>query len=116
MSRFSIIAFAFDLSIIVGRPVTIDEARAVRRDLTAHHTIQEQWCSEEMSDARVKRVKARETGVERRLTEFFGDALKEFTGDPRGATVKLHHVQTMEAFAYFGGDWGGNFVFTGYKS
>jgi hypothetical protein len=111
--RFIWYEFRRDLGAIVGREVSEDEARSVRRWLVGHNTIQERWCSEEMADDRRKRVEAREKSIEADLAAFFGPQLASFNGDPRGATVKLMKPATEHRFTYFGSDWGGNFIFTG---
>ena len=121
MARFNWLAFQNDLYGLTGRSVTESEARAVRRDIQRHQTIQEAYCSEEMSDERRARVEARERGVERRLRAFFGRRLAEFSGDPRGGTVKLHDVGAQplcdigRPVIYFSRDWGGHLIFTGYR-
>jgi hypothetical protein len=113
MARFNLTAFRYDLEIISGRCVTMDDARAVRRDLQRHQTLAECACNGELSP----RQQANARGVEDRLRAFFGPALAAFNGDPRGATVKL---QKQTAFAYgrlhyFERDWGGQLIFTEYR-
>ena len=129
MPKFSWFDFVQDLKAITGLPVTFDDARAVRRDIARHHTLQERFCNGFQSydgredTAALKRAEGRVAGVERRLAKFFGDALVEFTGDPRGGTVKLRKWaagnRRFDAYArrlvYFDNDWGGHLVYTGGK-
>ena len=54
-------------------------------------TIQERWCSEEMSDDTIARLERREANIEKWFIETlvpFG-ITPVFSGDPRGAVVKL---------------------------
>ena len=114
MAPFNYLALASDLSILVGRFVSIDDARAVKRDIARHHSLAEAACNGELTPRQV----SAEAGVEGRLRAFFGSRLARFEGDPRGATVKLVSRTVGEActdgpLAYFSNDWGGNLIFTG---
>ena len=126
MAKFNWFAFRQDLSVITGRAfnsITLDNARAVRRRIARHNRLQERRCNRELTE----REQAEEIGVETRLKEWFGDALAEFSGDPRGQTVKLREFRDgnprFEAYraqwgesprlTYFSHDWGGFLVFSG---
>lgn len=130
MARFNWFDFRMDLQAIVGREVSHAEAQSVRRDIKRHHTLQERFCNgfqtysgSEDSAAR-KRAESREKGVQRRLADFFGAQLAEFTGDPRGCTVKLRKYEkgnpaydsmvekygNPRKFTHFEHDWGGNLI------
>lgn len=122
MSRFNYRALAQDLTVLMGRPVTEQEARAVKRDIVRHQSLQEAAYNHTLTD----RQQANENGVKKRLRAFFGPVLDSFNGDPRGATVKLIDPRDGEqptfknhpganSFAYFSRDWGGHLIFTGYR-
>lgn len=54
-------------------------------------TIQERWCSEEMTDETTARLEKREANIEKwfiTTLQPFG-ITPDFSGDPRGAVVKL---------------------------
>lgn len=69
----------------------------ITRAARSYSTIQERWCSEEMSDATTERLVKREEKLEAKLDALVQDlphtADGPFTlvlqGDPRGHTVKL---------------------------
>jgi hypothetical protein len=56
-----------------------------------HHSVQEKYCSEDMSDENRARAESVEAGLERDIIEIaHGFGLKvRFGGDPRGFTVRL---------------------------
>lgn len=134
MAKFNMFDFIQDLKAITGRDdITTADAIAVRRDIARHNTLQERFCngfqtySGDEDIAARKRGEGRERGVERRLAAFFGDSLAEFTGDPRGQTVKLKPWQTgnphydayvaawgeARRLTYFDHDMGRNLIYTG---
>jgi hypothetical protein len=66
-------------------------APSLMRNAKAYATIQERWCSEEMSEATTTRLEKREANIEKWFTttlQPFG-ITPDFQGDPRGAVVKL---------------------------
>lgn len=126
MAKFNWFEFRQDLSKITGRPfndISEDCARAVRRRIARHNRLQENRCNRFLTE----RELAEEIGVEKLLADFFGDALAEFQGDPRGQTVKLREFRDgnphFDAYlaewnkrprlTYFVHDWGGYLVYTG---
>ena len=71
-----------------------DLARAILRDATTHHRNAERECSEDMSEREAARVAKQSEACERRIAARLaelgpGFVVAEFTGDPRGATVKI---------------------------
>lgn len=110
MSRFNYSALAQDLSILVGRKVGAGEAIAVKRDMQRHQSLMEAACNGDLTP----RQQACEYHVEKRLRAFFGERLRAFNGDPRGATIKLYDPRVV-TFTYFSRDWGGDLIFTGYR-
>jgi hypothetical protein len=122
-ARFNWYAFRCDLREITGAKDLPSEAtaRAIRRDIARHHTLQEHNCNgfatyDDREDVAARqRSEARERGVERRLRAFFGD-LVTFEGDPRGGTVKIDAAGRLDRgarYTYFGRDLGGNLIYVG---
>lgn len=80
-----------------GRPTfgrRADIARAILRDAATHNRNAERECSEDMSEREAARVAKQTAACERRIAARLaelgpGFAVAEFTGDPRGATVKI---------------------------
>jgi len=76
-----------------GISSTTDQlVRAARR----YSTIQERWCSEEMSEDTTARLEKRESALEERIASLVQDLPKHdgpwavrFDGDPRGYVVTL---------------------------
>lgn len=72
---------------------TDDLVRAARR----YSSIQERWCSEEMSESTTARLEARESSLEARIASLVQDLphhdsgawTVRFDGDPRGYVVTL---------------------------
>lgn len=67
-----------------------DLARAILRDAATHHRLAEAECNREITADEQRRSAA----CERRITERLallgpGFSVAEFSGDPRGATVKI---------------------------
>ena len=90
MSTKTIREEAIDAMIDNGVPY--DVATIVRHNAARYATIQERWCSEEMSDRTTAALEAKEQRIEARITSLLqphGITVK-FGGDPRGFTVKLH--------------------------
>ena len=68
----------------------IELARAILRDAATHHRLCEQDCNEGLTAAQERRSEACERRITARLAELGpGFAVAEFSGDPRGATVKI---------------------------
>ena len=66
-------------------------ARLIMRHAAIYARIQEIWCNVELSDAHTALYEAKEARLEQRITaraQSIGCAVI-FSGDPRGATVKL---------------------------
>ena len=69
-------------------------ARLILRDATTHNRCAERECSEDMSEREAARVEKQSAACERRITERLallgpGFSVAEFSGDPRGCTVKI---------------------------
>lgn len=72
-------------------------ASLLHRHARTYDRIQEAWCSVEMSDRQTARLEAREAKLEARIRELVellpqpdgGSWRVEFSGDPRGYTVRL---------------------------
>lgn len=69
-------------------------ARLILRDATTHNRCAERECSEDMRPSEAARVEKQSAACERRITERLallgpGFSVAEFSGDPRGATVKI---------------------------
>jgi hypothetical protein len=131
MAKFNISAYLQDLKAITANDsLTMDDAKQIRMDIARHHTLQEHFCNgfqcyngSEDEKARI-RAEGRERGVVSRLTKLLGTALAEFTGDPRGCTVKLkkwekgnpaydRYAETWgfpKKLTYFSHDWGDNLI------
>lgn len=87
-----------------------DLARAILRDATTHNRCAERECSEDMSEREAARVEKQSAACERRITERLallgpGFSVAEFTGDPRGATVKIRVPSG------YGDSWGDRTMF-----
>jgi hypothetical protein len=69
-------------------PTDVDMLCSIHRSL---HTIAERWCNEEMSDATVAKVAAREAMLERKaykIAASFGCNIRT-EGDPRGPVLYI---------------------------
>jgi membrane protein implicated in regulation of membrane protease activity len=74
------------------------------RAAQSYSRIQERWCSEEMSDETTAKLEARETKLERKITDLVWDLPTpdegrwsvRFEGDPRGHTVRIVHPDGAE--------------------
>lgn len=100
MRRAGVPAFQTDVFGLLGRAEIQDMINKAKR----HHTLQERYCSEEMSDETRERCEGKEKGLERDIREIaakFG-LTAHFDGDPRGFTVKLHAPKQK-----VGNTWGG---------
>lgn len=69
-------------------------ARGILRDAATHNRIAEAECSIEMSEREAARVARQSEACERRIVARLaelgpGFSVAEFSGDPRGATVKI---------------------------
>lgn len=76
-----------------GRPTfgrRAELARLILRDAATHHRLAELDCNEGLTEAQARRSDACERRIAERLAELGpGFAVAEFSGDPRGATVKI---------------------------
>ena len=67
------------------------------RAASSYSTIQERWCCEEMTDERTAQLEKRETALEALIGSLVQDLphtddgpfVVQFSGDPRGHTVRL---------------------------
>lgn len=72
-------------------------ASLLHRHARTYDWIQEAWCNDDMSDWRREALEAREANLETRIRELVdllpqpdnGNWVVEFSGDPRGYTVRL---------------------------
>lgn len=103
--------FARKLNSQIGTTAEIERACSLlHRHARTYDWIQEAWCSDEMSDRRVKALEAKEEWLKRRISELVqmlpepdsGPWKVEFSGDPRGYTVRLVTVDGREYGIYEG--------------
>jgi len=86
------------LAPVLGYTHAISETCSlIARHAKTYARIQEMWCSVEMSDRETARVERQEEILERRIRDLVADLPHsddgpfgvEFSGDPRGYTVRL---------------------------
>lgn len=103
--------FAWKLNHQIGTTYEIEQVCSLlHRHAASYDHIQEAWCSEEMSDWKTAYLMARESAIENRITELVqylpepdsGPWKVEFSGDPRGYTVRLVTVDGREYGIYEG--------------
>lgn len=105
------IDFAQKLNYQIGTTATIQRvASLLHRHAATYDHIQEAWCNDDMSDRRREALEARESALEARITDLVGYLPQpdsgpwkvEFSGDPRGYTVRLVTVDGREYGIYEG--------------
>lgn len=77
---------------MIDEGVPYDIASIVRHNAARYSTIQERWCSEEMSDRTTADLEKRESRIETRIRDLLAPygITVSFHGDPRGFCVYLH--------------------------
>ncbi len=104
-------AFARKLNHQIGTTDEIERVCSrIHRHARTYDWIQEAWCCDDMSDRRRLALEAREAWLEARirgLVEYLpqpdsGPWRVEFSGDPRGFTVRLVTVDGREYGIYEG--------------
>lgn len=77
------------------RKVNRDDIQDLINKAKRYTTIQERWCSEEMSDGVRSLLEGKETGLQNDIRAIASryDLRVHFDGDPRGYCVKLHTIR-----------------------
>lgn len=70
-------------------PAVLDIARAILRDAATHYRLAEQDCNVGLTEAQARRSDACERRILARCAELGPGFGAVFSGDPRGATVKI---------------------------
>ncbi len=103
--------FAWKLNAQIGTTYEIEQvASLLHRHARTYDWIQEAWCSDDMGDRRRVALEAREERLEARIRDLVGylpapDSgpwTVQFSGDPRGYTVRLVTVDGREYGIYEG--------------
>ena len=87
--------------------VLTDILDRLHRYETSLHTINERWCSEEMSDSTVANVEKREKNIEQKVKDIADKLGFEvtFNGDPRGGNIRFK-LPSGRSNNWGGEDWG----------
>ena len=105
------VRFAQKLNYQIGTTGDIQRvASLLHRHAVTYDRIQEAWCNEDMGDARLAELAAREAAIEARVLDLVaylpepdsGPWGVEFSGDPRGYTIRLTTTDGREYGIYEG--------------